>query len=443
MKKNHLRLICALFALCLIMPIFAGCYGEKIEETTPSTEPDYTPMKGSGIEYLTARDFNPDRTAGKVSNDFREAYADFALKLMNESRSEFEGDALLVSPLSAMIALGMTANGAESETLAEMEKVLGGGISIEKLNEQLFNYTSSLVSTDDARFNLANAVWVTSDPAFSINRNFVETIENTFDADIVAADLPKSIDDINGWAKEETFGMIPSILNDGDLDASTVMVLLNALALDALWANQADKYACFEDEFKGTDENIQKVTFMRTECEGYIEGKGVTGIVKNYKGGNYAFLALLPESDVYEYAASLDGKDLLKLYDKRIKATGGVEVSAKIPHFSFDCKIEMKEVLKKMGIVKAFSSSEADLSGLGTDSRGNLYISRVIQKTHIDLDNSGTRAAAVTAVTVKAEGGVINAKFYSVNFDRPFLYAIIDTENGLPIFVGVCENISD
>jgi serpin B len=101
----------------------------------------------------------------------------------------------------------------------------------------------------------------------------------------------------------------------------------------------------------------------------------------------------------------------------------------------------MKEVLKKMGMVRAFSSSEADFSGLGVDSRGNLYVSRVIQKTHIDLDNSGTRAAAVTAVTVKAEGGMMNAKYYSVDLDRPFLYAIIDTENGLPIFVGVCENI--
>ena len=441
MKKAYLRPICALFALCLLLPIFAGCAVGEFEETTPSTEPDYVSMNGGAVEYLTAREFAPDRTAGKVSSDFREAYADFALNLLNESRSEFEGDALLISPLSAMIALAMTANGAGSETLAEMEQILGGGMSIEKLNEQLFNYTSSLSSTDDAKFNLANAVWVTNDKSFSINKNFVKTIENTFDADIVAADLPSSIKDINDWAKEETFGMIPSILNDGDLDASTVMVLLNALALDALWAVQADDYACFEDEFNDSDGSNKKVTYMRTECEGYIEGGSVTGIVKNYKGGSYAFLALLPEGDVYEYAESLSGKELLKLYDKRIEAGGNVEVSTKIPHFSFDCKIEMKEVLKNMGMEKAFDSSAADLSGLGVSTQGNLYISRVIQKTHIDLDNSGTRAAAVTAVTIKAEGDMMDAKFYQVDFDRPFLYAIIDTQSGLPIFIGVCEKV--
>ena len=440
MKKAHFRLICAFFALCLIAPVLAGC-ADGLQQTA---EPDYSPMKGGAIEYLTASKFEPDRKAGKVSTAFREAYADFALDLMNESRSEFEGDALLISPLSAMIALAMTANGANGETLREMEKVLGGGISIENLSEQLFNYTASLISTEDAKFNLANAVWVTNDKSFSINKNFVKAVENTFDADIVAADLPNSIKDINDWAKKETFGMIPSILNEGDLDADTVMVLLNALALDALWAKQADsKYDCFEDEFKGIDEEIQTVTFMNTECEGYVEGKGAVGVVKEYKGKNYAFLAILPEGDVYSYAESLSGKDLLKLYDNRTKAGGNVEVSAKIPHFSFDCKIEMKKVLEKMGMESAFSSAGADFSGLGIDSRGNIFIDRVIQKTHIDLDNSGTRAAAVTAVTIKAEGGMMDAKFYRVEFDRPFLYAIIDTQSGLPIFIGICDNIVD
>ena len=443
MQKAHLRLICAFFALCLTLPALGGC-SINGSHGSCATEPDYSPMKGGAVEYLTASKFEPDRKAGKVSTTFREAYADFALNLLNESRSEFEGDALLISPLSAMIALAMTANGANGETLREMEKVLGGGMSIENLSEQLFNYTASLISTEDAKFNLANAVWVTNDKSFSINKNFVKAVENTFDADIVAADLPSSINDINDWAKEETFGMIPSILNEGDLDADTVMVLLNALALDALWAKQADsKYDCFEGEFKGIDENIQTVTFMNTECEGYLKGKGAVGVVKEYKGKNYAFLAILPEGDVYSYAESLSGKDLLKLYDNRTKAGGNVEVSAKIPHFSFDCKIEMKKVLQKMGMEKAFSSAGADFSGLGIDSRGNIFIDRVIQKTHIDLDNSGTRAAAVTAVTIQAEGGMMDVKFYRVEFDRPFLYAIIDTQSGLPIFIGICDNIVD
>lgn len=440
MKRTSLRLICTLLALCFALPIFLGCAEEVPDETRPSTEPDYTPMKGGAVEYLTAREFKPSRTAEEVSDDFRKSYADFALKLMNESRSEFEGDSLLVSPLSAMIALAMTANGAEGETLAEMEKTLGG-LSIEKLNEQLFNYSSSLISTEDAKFNLANAIWVTSSPSFSINKNFVKTVENTFDADVVAANIPKSIDAINNWAKEETFGMIDQILSEDSVDPETVMILLNALALDALWADQTSSEACFEDVFNGKE----KATFMWSDCEGYIEGKNEVGIVKNYMGGNYAFLALLPEGDVYDYAASLDGETFLKLYDKRKKAQyNAVEISAKMPHFSFECTVNLVEVLSKMGMPSAFSGGAAEFGGLGHSSVGNIFIGDAVQKTFIELDNSGTRAAAVTAITMVPEcAPAEKIEYYRVELDRPFVYAIIDTENGLPIFVGVCENISN
>lgn len=442
MKKSHSHLLCALLVLCLLLPMLAGC---SINGSHGScvTEPDYTPMQGGNVELLTPSNTSPNREPDDVAGGFREAYADFALNLLRESRNAYDGSGLLVSPLSAMLALAMTANGAEGDTLREMEDVLcggmPGGMSIDKLSAELYNYTSSLASTENARFNLANAIWVTSNPAFSINQNFVNTAKNTFNADVIAADLPNSIGAINDWVKDETLGMIPSILNEGDLDELSAMVLLNALAFDALWASQPNDSACFEDSFKAHNGSIQKATFMWADCNGYVEGKGVTGIVKNYKDGNYAFLALLPEGDVYDYAASLDGKELLKLYDNRETASLGVDVRAKMPHFSFDCSIEMADVLAKMGMPRAFDSGAADFSALGVDTRGNLYISRVIQKTHIDLDNSGTRAAAVTAIIVTPE--CAPSKSYSVELDRPFIYAIIDTENGLPIFIGVCDNI--
>ena len=439
MKKSHSHLLCALLVLCFILPTLVGCRINGSDGSCALTEPDYSPMQGADVEFLAPTDTSPNREPDDVAGGFREAYADFALDLLRESRNAYDGSGLLVSPLSAMLALAMTANGADGETLAQMENVLGGGIPIDKLSAELYNYTSSLASTENARFNLANAIWVTSNPAFSINQNFVNTAKNTFNADVIAADLPNSIGAINDWVGKETFGMIPSILNEGDLDELSVMVLLNALAFDALWASQSSDSACFEDSFKAHNGSNPKATFMWADCDGYVEGKGVTGIVKNYKDGGYAFLALLPEGDVYDYAASLEGKDLLKLYDNRETASLGVDVRAKMPHFSFDCSIEMANVLAKMGMPRAFDSGAADFSSLGVDTRGNLYISRVIQKTHLDLDNSGTRAAAVTALIVKAE--CAPQKSYSVELDRPFIYAIIDTENGLPIFIGVCDNI--
>ena len=284
MKKSHSHLLCSLLALCLLLPTLAGC---SINGSDGScvTEPDYAPMQGGNIEYLTPSDPMAAIKPTEVAKSFREAYADFALNLLRESRAVYEGDGLLVSPLSAMIALAMTANGAEGDTLREMENVLcggmPGGMAINKLSAELYNYTASLASTDDAKFNMANAIWATSNPSFSINKNFVNTVTNTFDADIIAADLPNSIGAINDWAKEETFGMIPEILKDGDLNEFSVMVLLNALAFDALWASQPSDSACFEDTFKGIDEKVQKATFMWTECDGYLKDKNAVGIVKN------------------------------------------------------------------------------------------------------------------------------------------------------------------
>ena len=410
----------------------------------PIIERDYFAMDGAAVKQLTSSKFKPTRIAGKVSDEFRNAAANFAFELLKESnKADYEGDSLLVSPLSVMLALSMTANGAEGETLKQFEEVLGGKMDIDSLNAQLFNYTSSLSSSEKAKFNLANAVWLTSAPTFSVNRNFISRIENTFDADIVAADMtnPATADEINSWVKKETFDMIDKIIDEGSLDGRTIMVLLNALAFDAQWRNEISDKNCFEDDFNGTD-GKNTVTFMRTPGNRYLEGNNEIGFIKNYADGNYAFLALLPDEgiDINDYVASLSGKEFLNICEKDFGDK--YEVNTVIPHFSFDCSLSMAGVLGKMGIKDAFNPFTADLSGMGESTNGALHISEVLHKTHIELDNKGTKAAAVTGVVVKATGISIPATVKKVVLDRPFVYAIIDTQTGLPIFLGVCENIS-
>lgn len=410
----------------------------------PVIEHDYFVMNGADVQYLAARDFNPTRVAGEVSDEFKSAAANFAIELLKESnKADYEGDALLVSPLSVMLALSMTANGAQGSTLKQFEKVLGSGLGIDELNEQLFNYTSSLKSTDKAKFNLANAVWLTSDPSFSVNRHFISRIEDTFDADIVAADLadPSAADEINSWVKKETFDMIDRIISPDLLTEETVMVLLNAIAFDAEWESEIPDKACYEDIFKGTD-GKETVTFMRTTGDRYLEGNNEIGFVKNYAGGNYAFLALLPDEgiEIGDYVKSLSGKEFLDLYADSYN--NHCVVNTVMPHFTFDCNINMNDVLNKMGIRDAFDMVNANLSGIGVSEKGNLYISDVIHKTHIELDNKGTKAAAVTGVFVATYTSVSTpAVVKTVILDRPFVYAIVDTQTGLPIFLGVCESV--
>ncbi len=445
-KKARLIRITAIAACFAIMiaaiPVSLMLRDDRGGE--PIIERDYFVMDGAAVKQLTSSEFKPTRVAGKVSDEFRDAAANFAFELLKESnKAEYEGDSLLVSPLSVMLALSMTANGAESETLKQFEDVLGGKMDIDSLNAQLFNYTSSLTSTDKAKFNLANAVWLTSDPSFSVNRHFISRIENTFDADIVAADMtnPATVDEINSWVKKETFDMIDKIIDEGSLDGQTIMVLLNAIAFDAQWQNEISDKSCFEDYFNGTD-GKKAVTFMRTPGNRYLEGNNEIGFIKNYAGGDYAFLALLPDEgiDINDYVASLSGKEFLKICEKDFGDL--YEVNTVIPHFSFDCSLSMAGVLGKMGIKDAFSPFTADLSGMGESAIGALHISEVLHKTHIELDNKGTKAAAVTGVVVKATGMSASVTVKNVVLDRPFVYAIIDTQTGLPIFLGVCENIS-
>ena len=410
----------------------------------PIIERDYFAMDGAAVKQLTSPKFKPTRIAGKVSDEFRNAAANFAFELLKESnKADYEGNSLLVSPLSVMLALSMTANGAQGETLKQFEEVLGDKMGIGDLNAQLFNYTSSLSSTEKAKFNLANAVWLTSAPTFSVNRNFISRIENTFDADIVAADMtnPATAGEINSWVKKETFDMIDKIIDEGSLDGRTIMVLLNAIAFDAKWETEIADKSCYEDYFNGTD-GKKAVKFMCTSGNRYLEGNNEIGFIKNYAGGDYAFLALLPDEgiDINDYVASLSGKEFLKICEKDFGDR--YEVSAVIPHFSFDCSLNMNSVLGKMGIKDAFDPFTADLSGIGESANGTLHISDVLHKTHIELDNKGTKAAAVTSVTVKATGMSPSTGVKNVVLDRPFVYAIIDTQTGLPIFLGVCDNIS-
>ena len=205
-KARFIRItaIAACFAI-LIAAIPVSLYFRNDSSPEPIIEHDYFVMDGAAVKQLTSSKFKPTRVAGKVSDKFKDAAANFAFELLKESnKAGYEGDSLLISPLSVMLALSMTANGAAGETLEQFEEVLGGKMDIDALNAQLFNYTSSLSSTDKAKFNLANAVWLTSEPSFSVNRNFISRIESTFDADVIAADLsnPGVAHEINSWVKK-------------------------------------------------------------------------------------------------------------------------------------------------------------------------------------------------------------------------------------------------
>ena len=354
---------------------------------------------------------------------------DFAVRLFQASA---EGDAnSLISPLSVLYALAMTANGADGKTLEEMESVLG--MTTQELNLYLYSYLNKLPQGEKHKLSLANSIWFTEDDRFTVNRNFLQANADYYGADIYEAPFnDTTCKDMNNWVKEETDGMIPGILDQ--LPPDGVMCLVNALAFDGEWSATYETHQVQKGTFTKEDGTKQEADFMYGEDRIYLEDEKATGFMKSYKGGKYAFVALLPKEGVSiaEYTDSLDGEALHSLLSEPSYTT----VRTAIPKFETEYAVEMSDILKTMGMPSAFDISTADFTGLGTSTAGNIYISQVLHKTFISVGENGTKAGAATAI-IAADGAMIETEEpKEVYLDRPFVYMLIDCENSIPFFIG-------
>lgn len=377
-----------------------------------------------------------NKVQGKDADErFIASTASFSIDLFKRSVGEENS---LISPLSVLLAMAMTANGANKNTLKQMEEVLGGDISIDELNEYLYAYVKSLPNKETSKLVISNSIWFRDDESrFAVNKAFLQKNADYYKANAYKSPFDEqTLKDINSWVKQKTDGMIEKILEQ--IDPNAVMFLINAIVFDAEWEVIYNENMIYEREFTNFDGTKSVVEMMQSEEAKFISDGKAKGFVKPYKGGDYSFAAILPESgvSVYDYIADLDGESFLNL----LKGARNVPVHAAVPKFSYDFTIKMNDALKDMGIVDAFDAASADLSRLGRSSRGNLFISEVLHKTFISVDEKGTKAGAVTKVEVRDESGFMGK---IVVLDRPFVYAIIDNATNLPVFVGAVVNLSN
>lgn len=366
--------------------------------------------------------------AKSIDSQFQKSAAEFSLELFKNASDHSENN--LFSPLSILLALAMTANGAEGETLAQMETVLGRGIPLAELNEYLYSYSSNLPSLKKCKLKIANSIWFRDEAArLQVEKAFLQTNANYYGAEAYKSPFNKqTLAEINNWVKAHTDGMIEEILES--IDADAVMYLLNAIVFDAEWEKAYTRENVRPGTFFGAAGRRQEAEFMHSEESLYIETESATGFIKPYAGGKYSFVALLPkEDDLANFLSTLSGESFLQT----IVNAENTLVNASLPKFGYDCSIVLNDCLKNMGMPLAFSAAEAEFAALGKSSLGNIFIGEVVHKTFIQVDEKGTKAGAVTKVEVKDEA-YFETK--SVILDRPFAYAIIDTATNLPIFIG-------
>lgn len=386
------------------------------------------------VDYM--KNITPaQQTPETLDSTFRDAYADFALRLYGEVKKEKN---TLISPLSVMLALAMTANGADGATLEGMEKALGG-IKIDKLNAYLKSYVDSLPSGDSFKISIANSIWFRKD-AFEPSEDFLQKVCDFYSPDIYGAPFDSStVNAINSWVNGKTDGMIKKMLEE--IDYESVMFLINAICFDCKWESKFNPTDTQKNALFRGSEGTVSCDLMTSKENTYIKGEGVTGFIKKYRGGKYAFAAFLPDDSSVtpdEWLAGMSGDRLVSLLES---STNG-RLLCRMPKFGYEYACNMNDALKTLGMEEAFDSHNARFISLGKNIRdgSNVCIGKVTHKTFIKLDEEGTKAAAATMVDMTAESAEMPPEIQII-LDRPFAYAIIDTETNLPIFIGTVNTI--
>lgn len=371
----------------------------------------------------------------KISDSFINSSADFSINLFKKSMTDKKNS--LISPVSVYLALSMTANGTDGNTLKEFESVLGkSNLTMNDINKYCYSFHNNLADVKTGKLNIANSIWYRQDNYLKVNKSFLQTNADYYNAYAYKADFnsKQTAQDINNWVKFNTGNLIDKIVDK--IDSDTVMYLINTLYFENEWQDKYNKGDVRDKDFKLDDGTTISAKFMYSDESIYLKDDMAQGFIKPYKDDKYSFAAMLPNDgiSVDDYAASLTGEKFLSL----VKNKANAAVHAGLPKFKSEYSKGLVEPLKAMGLVDCFNPNSANFSKMGSLEKGNLFIGDVLHKTFIQVDELGTKAGAVTKVEMKTTSMPLEVK--NVILDHPFVYAIIDNETNLPLFIGTMHN---
>ena len=331
-----------------------------------------------------------------------------------------------ISPLSAQFAMAMLANGAEGETREQICMALG---SCTDTNAYYKGLLESSGENKDYEIDIANSIWIND--RLCVKEPFITSNKVYYDATIEVTKFnKKTLQCINDWCKKKTKGKIPTILND--IDPNDRMFLINALYFNAVWDKPFQKENTRKDNFTTEKGKVVEVDMMKQRDNLlYSNNDRFEIAVKRYKG-DYSMLFALPKENV---ECSEVAETLMQDLDGCLEGMKICNIDLSLPKFTTEFGSSLKDVLEQQGITRTFGVN-AELKGI---SDTPLFVDDIIHKTYIDVDEEGTEAAAVTAITVRLTS-IRPEKVIAMKFDRPFVYAIINNENNEVLFVGKVGN---
>ena len=348
---------------------------------------------------------------------------DFNLKLLKTVNSIASGGNYLISPYSIETALSMLKEGADGNTLKEIEDLIGSRLINDIVSDKV---------------KVANAIFIKNKYKNNVRSSYVQTLEDKFNSEVIYDNFtsPKVIND---WVDENTDGMIKRILND--IDEDFVLGLANAIAIDVKWMNEFECIDTRKEEWHNGEEttNVEMMHNTYSYNAKYFINESESGIVIPYEevnGKQLEFIGILPSNELKDYIDNLS-KDSLSNIDSSMKdITSNQELNLALPRFTYSYTLEgFKEVLMAMGMKDAFNPDVANFDKMVSDIA--VYVSEAIHKTHIELSETGTKAAAVTYFGMMETTALPEEKEQiNINFNKPFMYIIRDVETKEMLFVG-------
>ncbi len=361
------------------------------------------------------------------SAEIIEADQRFAFELFQEVNSLSEEENIMISPLSVSYALGMTYNGAAGTTLDAFVDVLHfGDLTRLEVNQSYKDLMGQLVTLDSkVKFSIANSIWYRL--GANVLDSFINTNQAYFDAAVEELDFsdPASVDVINDWIEDKTNDKIKDMLDF--IPPGVYMYLVNAIYFNAQWKYTFDKEDTFRGMFFVEGGDREEVEYMRAErAYGYTLQQDYAAVELPYGDSAFSMVAILPTRDIPidTFIANYGQEEWQNLPALSSPQT----VNVVLPKFKYGFKSLLNDPLINLGLGVAFTES-ADFSGITNET--DLYISRVIHQTFIDVNEKGTEAAAATIVEMR-ETSMGN----QIMFDRPFIYMIKENSTGAILFMG-------
>ncbi len=345
---------------------------------------------------------------------------------------------VVFSPASIMTALAMTYAGARGVTAEEMAAVLHVDLDDPAFHAamnalDLALESRSFKSGDDrVQLSIANSLWGQDGLAFE--QPFLDTLAKDYGTGMRLVDFKAAAEkarvQINDWVASQTNDKITDLIPAGVLNYLTRLVLVNAVYMDATWAHQFDPNDTSDGSFTTLAGTQVTVPMMRqTSSFSYAKGDGWQAVQLPYSGNRLAMLLIVPDQGRFTDVEQELGSGLLS---EAVSGLSPASVALTVPKFTFRTQAQLGSALKTLGMPTAFDPSSADFSGMTTEEQ--LLIDKVIHEAYIAVDEEGTEAAAATAVVMRAT----SAPMVDVTFeiDRPFIFALRDTETGALLFLG-------